>query len=170
MPRPGSTALTAPVPALDPVLAAVEAHHPGATRPNTAHVTFLYPFVPMPALDSATTDWLSALAARQAPITLEFHEVSVEPGFVYLSSPLLAPLTDEIRSHWPELVPYLSRFGPNPVAHISLAIDITDQSDALAIATVAAANLPERASIDHLWLVGHDDTDWHTLGRFPFTA
>ncbi len=172
MPQPGWTALTAPVPALDPVLAAVEAHHPGATRPDTpAHVTFLYPFVAMDdanSVDAATTDWLTALAARQAPITLELHDVAIEPGFVYLSSPLLTPLTDEIRAHWPDLVPYLGRFGPNPVAHISLAIDIANQSDALAIATVAAANLPKRASIDRLWLVGHDGGDWRTLGRFPF--
>lgn len=171
MPQPGWTALTAPVPALDPLLATVEAHHPGATRPGIpAHATFLYPFVPLETLDSATTDWLTELAARQAPITLEFDDVAVEPGFVYLSSPALMPLTEEIRAHWPDLVPYQGRFGPNPVAHISLAIGVVDPSDNLTIATLAEENLPKEAGIDHLWLVGNEDGQWRTLGRFPFTA
>jgi hypothetical protein len=169
MPQAGWTALTAPVPALDPVLATIEAAHPGATRPGIpAHITFLYPFVPLTDVDSETTDRLTALAAAHPPLTLEFDGVRIEPGFVYLDSPLLKPLTDEIRARWPELVPYLGRFGPDPVAHLSLAIDVADQDETLAIATLAASVLPKTATIDHLWLAGHDNDGWHTLGRFPF--
>lgn len=168
MPQPGWTALVAPVPALDPLLAAIEAAHPGATRPGIpAHVTFLYPFLPLTELDSASTDRLTALAARHAPLTLEFAEVRVEPGFVYLDSPLLKPLTDEIRAHWPSLVPYLGRFGPDPVAHLSLAIGTTETD---AIAALASSELPVTVTLDHLWLVGHDNDEWQTLGRFPFSA
>ena len=169
MPQPGWTALTAPVPALDPVLATIEAAHPGATRPGIpAHVTFLYPFVPLAELDSATTDRLTAIAARHAPLTLQFDGVRIEPGFVYLDSPLLKPLTDEIRAQWPELVPYLGRYGSDPVAHLSLAIDVAEQTETLNIATLAASVLPKAVTIDHLWLAGHDNGEWRTLGRFPF--
>jgi hypothetical protein len=171
MPQPDWTALTAPVPAIDPLLATVEAAHPGATRPGIpAHVTFLYPFVPITAIGTETTDWLTAFAARYAPLTLEFSEVRIEPGFVYLDSPLLTPLTDEIRAHWPDLVPYLGRFGPDPVAHLSIALDIADPTDALSIATIAASALPKQARVDQLWLAGNDNGDWRTLRSFPFTA
>ena len=171
MPQPGWTALTAPAPALDPVLATIEAAHPGATRPGIpAHFTFLYPFLPLESIDSETTDWLSALAARQAPLTLEFDQVRIEPGFVYLDSPLLKPLTDEIRAHWPEVLPYLGRFGPDPVAHLSLAIDIADRTESLNIATLAASVLPKQAVVEQLWLAGYDEDDWRTIGTFPFTA
>ena len=168
LPQPGWTALVAPVPALDPLLATIEAAHPGATRPGIpAHVTFLYPFLPLTALDSETTDWLAALAARHAPLTVEFAEVRVEPGFVYLDSPLLKPLTNEIRAHWPNLLPYLGQFGPDPVAHLSLAIGTTETD---AIATLATTALPVTATLDHLWLVGHHNNEWQSLARFPFTA
>ncbi|HEX4226860.1 MAG TPA: 2'-5' RNA ligase family protein [Pseudonocardiaceae bacterium] len=168
MPKAGWTALVAPVPALDPLLARVEAARPGATRPGIpAHVTFLYPFLPMTELDATVTDWLAALAARHAPLSLQFTEVHVEPGFVYLASPLLESLTDEIRAHWPNLVPYLGQFGPNPVAHLSLAIGITDTSP---IADLAATALPTTGRLEKLWLVGHDDGQWLSLGEFPLTG
>lgn len=168
MPQPGWTALVSPAPALDPLLAAIEAAHPGATRAGIpAHVTFLYPFLPLTELDSEATDWLTALAARQSPLTVEFAQARVEPGFVYLDSPLLTPLTGEIRAHWPDLVPYLGRFGPDPVAHLSLAIG-TAETDA--IAALAATALPTSVTLDHLWLVGHDNDEWQNLGRFPFAA
>jgi hypothetical protein len=168
MPQSGWTALVAPVPALDPLLAAIEAAHPGATRAGIpAHVTFLYPFLPLTELDSGVTGWLTALAARQAPLTLEFAQVRVEPGFVYLDSPLLTPLTDEIRAHWPQLIPYLGRFGADPVAHLSLAIGVAETQ---AIAEIAATALPRIATLDHLWLAGNDNDEWRSLGRFPFAA
>lgn len=171
MPQPGRTALVAPAPALDPVLAAIEAAHPGATRADIpAHVTFLYPFVPLTELDGDTTDWLTALAARTAPLTLEFAEARTEPGFVYLDSPSLKPLTEEIRARWPALIPYGGQFGPDPVAHVSLAIGIADPAETQAIAELAATALPATAILDHLWLVGHDNDEWLSLGRFPFTG
>jgi hypothetical protein len=169
MSQPGWTALIAPAPELDPVLAAIEAAHPGATRPGIpAHVTFLYPFVPLTELDGETTDWLTALAARHTRLTLEFAEARVEPGFVYLASSSLKPLSDEIRVHWPNLIPYLGRFGPDPVAHLSLAIGIADPAETEAIAELAATALPTTVTLDQLWLVGNDNDEWQTLGRFPF--
>lgn len=171
MPQSGWTALVAPAPALDPLLATIEAAHPGATRVGIpAHATFLYPFLPLAELDRDTTDWLTALAARHAPLTLEFAEVRIEPGFVYLDSPRLKPLADEIRAHWPNLIPYLGRFGPHPIAHLSLAIGIADPAQTKAIAGLAATALPTTATLDHLWLVGHHNDEWQTLGRFPFGA
>jgi hypothetical protein len=171
MPQSGWTALTGPVPALDPLLASIEAAHPGATRPGVpAHVTFLYPFVSMTELDTATTDWLTALASRHAPLSLEFTEVRTEPGFVYLGSPLLTPLTLEIRAHWPHLVPYLGRFGQAPEAHLSLAIDVADPADLATIVEIASAALPKRARVEKLWLVGNDEGRWRPLGDFPLTG
>lgn len=171
MPQPGWTALVAPVPAINTLLADIEAAHPGATRPGVpAHFTFLYPFVPVAELGPDTTDWLTGLADRTAPIDLTFTEVRVEPGFIYLDSPLLTPLTNEIRAHWPDLLPYLGRFGTNPPAHLSLAIDIADPADTTAIAGIAAAALPRTARADRLWLAGHHDGEWRTFGEFPFRA
>jgi hypothetical protein len=165
------TALTAPVPAIDPVLARIEAEYPGATRPDIpAHFTFLYPFVPQADVGPDTIDWLTALSSRHAGITLELPEVRIEPGFVYLYSPLLQPLTDEIRGHWSDLVPYLGRFGPNPVAHLSLAIDVAEQTETLEIATLAASLLPRQVRVDKLWLAGHDNGAWRTLATFSLAV
>lgn len=171
MPQDGWTALTAPAPAIDPVLARIEAEHPGVTRPGIpAHFTFLYPFLPLTEVGPDTIDWLTALSSRHAGITLELAEVRVEPGFVYLDSPLLRPLTDEIRAHWPTLVPYLGRFGPDPVAHLSLAIDVAGPDETRKIAALAASLLPKRVRVDKLWLAGHENGAWRTLGTFPLTA
>lgn len=165
------TALVAPVPAVDPMLTAIEAAHPGVTRPGLpAHVTFLYPFVPTDSLDAAATDWLTGLAARQTRLSLTFPEVSIDNGFVYLASPQLKPLTDEIRAHWPDSVPYLGQFGLDPDAHISLAIDIADPTESLKIAGTAASVLAKNATVDELWLVANDNGQWQTQRRFPFTA
>src|SRR5436309_11164707 len=106
------TALVAPVPAADLLLAAVAADHPAAVRTGLpAHVTLLYPFVSAAALDSDGVPWLREFAAAQPPVELEFTEVVHTADFVYLPAAPLGPLVRAARDRWPALAPYAGRFG-----------------------------------------------------------
>jgi hypothetical protein len=158
VPQPGQSALIIPVPAAAALLARVRAAFPSVVREgDTGHVTMLYPFT------AAAPEQLAEIAASLAPVDVVLDRVVREPGFVALTSTALAPLTAQVRRHWPEVVPYGGRFGPSPEAHLTLAMGVSD-ADAAAIADLAA---PVPARLDQLWLLSFADT-WQITGRFPF--
>ncbi|EWM17436.1 2'-5' RNA ligase family protein [Kutzneria sp. 744] len=160
MPQPGQSALIIPVPTAAPLLAHVAARFPDVVRPgDTGHVTMLYPFT------SATLEKLAEVAGELAPMDVVLDRVVREPGFVALTSSALAPLTAQVRRHWPAVVPYGGRFGPSPEAHLTLAMGVSD-ADA---ATIAALAAPVPARLDQLWVLRYEDT-WQVTGRFPFGA
>jgi hypothetical protein len=160
VPQPGQSALIIPVPTAAALLARVAARYPDVVRPgDTGHVTMLYPFT------SATPEQLAEVAAELAPMDVVLDRVVREPGFVALTSTALAPLTAQVRRHWPAVVPYGGRFGPSPEAHLTLAMGVSD-ADGAAIAALAA---PVPARLDQLWLLSFADT-WQITGRYPFGA
>ncbi|HEX3784284.1 MAG TPA: 2'-5' RNA ligase family protein [Pseudonocardiaceae bacterium] len=169
MPQQGQTAVIMPVPAADPILAAVAAEYPDAVRPGIpAHVSLLYPFLPAEALDAEVSDWLSDLATRTPPLAPRFTELVVEPGFAHLSVPEFGPLTSAIRARWPEVVPYGGRFGPTPVAHLTIAMGFAP-ADADRITALTRPFLPLSVTVDELWLLALT-SGWQRLGRFPFSG
>ena len=158
VPQPGQSALIIPVPAAAPLLARVRAAFPSVVREgDTGHVTMLYPFT------AATPEKLAEVADSLAPVDVVLDRVVQEPGFVALTSTALAPLTAQVRRHWPEVVPYGGRFGPSPEAHLTLAMGVTDTDAATIVALVA----PVPARLDQLWLLSFAGT-WQVTGRYAF--
>jgi hypothetical protein len=158
VPRPGDSALIIPVPAATALLARVAAAFPTAVREgDMGHVTMLYPFTAAKAAD------IEAVAAMLTPIDVVLDQVVQEPGFVALTADALAPLTAQVRRHWPDVVPYGGRFGPTPQAHLTLAMGVSEK-DGDAIAGMAS---PIGARLDQLWMLTYTDT-WQVTARCPF--
>jgi hypothetical protein len=158
VPTPGQSALIIPVPTAAPLLARVRAAFPSVVREgDTGHVTMLYPFT---AVNAAQ---LEDVAASLTPVDVVLDRTVREPGFVALTSTALAPLTEQVRRHWPEVVPYGGRFGPSPEAHLTVAMGVSD-ADA---ATIAALVAPVPARLDQLWLLSFAGT-WQVTGRYAF--
>lgn len=157
MPEPGQSALIIPVPAAAALLARVEAAYPGAVRAgDVGHVTMLYPFT------TASPEQLAAVADELAPIEVTLDRVVREPGFVALTATELAPMTAQVRRHWPDVVPYGGRFGLSPEAHLTLAMGVADE----AAERIAAMATPVRARLTELWLLRYEE-NWQVSGRFP---
>ncbi|QUQ62501.1 2'-5' RNA ligase family protein [Kutzneria sp. CA-103260] len=159
MPENGDSALIIPVPAAAALLARVAAAFPKAVREgDIGHVTMLYPFTA-----TATPDQVAAVAAALTPIDVVLDRVVREPGFVALTADALGPLTSEVRSHWPEVLPYGGRFGPTPEAHLTLAMGVSDdEGDA-----IAAMASPVEARLSQLWLLTYEN-GWQVAARCPF--
>lgn len=112
---PGDTALTIHVPEADALV----------RTPSRAHVTLLYPFLPLPRVTGEVESELRALFAQTPSFTLTFAELRRWPGVCYLHpSPAepLRTLTSALRRRWPEAVPYRGIFGDEGLdPHLTLA-------------------------------------------------
>ncbi|MFI7007911.1 2'-5' RNA ligase family protein [Streptomyces sp. NPDC050145] len=159
----GDTALTIHVPEAD-----------GLVRtPSRAHVTVLYPFLPLPRLTGAADARLAALFAAVRPFTLTFHEPRRWPGVLYLApepdNPLRA-LTKAVRDHWPEAVPYRGVFGHEGLdPHLTLASG--DGTDSLPTRDFSAA-LPLRTRVGEVRLIVTDGpgTGWRDVRAYRLGA
>jgi hypothetical protein len=146
MPGPGDTALVAPIPAAEELLAEVGRRYPGYGRDLPAHVTLLYPFV-----EEDRGGAVQAIASRHPPFEARFTRCEVHDGFVgLLAEPdgPLAALAADARRQWPACVPYGGVFGADPEPHLTVALGL--DVPAAAIAVFARRHLPLAARIDRL--------------------
>ncbi|WP_372347893.1 2'-5' RNA ligase family protein [Streptomyces sp. KL116D] len=166
---PGDTALTIPVPEADALVRT-------GTR---AHVTVLYPFLPLSRLTNDPDDpddtgdaeeALRSLISATPAFTLTFREIRRWPGVLYLpptpDEPLRA-LTKSLRSRWPEAVPYRGVFGDEGLdPHLTLASG--EGTDALPESDFTAA-LPLRSPVDAIRLIVSDGpgTRWRDVRSYP---
>jgi hypothetical protein len=161
------TGLVSPVPAVDPILAKIKEKYPAAGRDGiVGHVSVLYPFVQLEAMTLETTDWLSAYINSKPPLKVGLADVVSTTGFVYFEVLELASLVEDLRAHWPRIVPYSGRFGSNPATHITLAMGV-DKRDAGEIMALVRDFLPLSFVVDQIWLVSFDDK-WSLAHRFLF--
>jgi hypothetical protein len=161
VPEPGTTALVILLPAAEPVLAAARRVAPGLVRPGLpAHVTALYPFLPAAALTDDVTDAVRAVVAAASPVDVPLTELVVAPGFAAIPAPALQPIADAICARWPEVRPYGGRFGPNPGAHLTVAMGGTD-AELEEVAAEARPLLPLSARAEEMHLVALTE-GWET--------
>ncbi|WP_420037844.1 2'-5' RNA ligase family protein [Streptomyces sp. cg28] len=157
---PGDTALTIHVP---------EADHLVRT-PARAHVTVLYPFLPLPRITGETDEALCGLFSAVPGFTLTFDGLSRWPGVLYMApSPAdpLRALTKALRQKWPEAVPYRGVFGDDGLdPHLTLASG--DGTDGLPDADFTP-HLPLRAAVTEVRLIVSDGagTPWRDVRAYP---
>ncbi|WP_308284800.1 2'-5' RNA ligase family protein [Streptomyces longispororuber] len=163
---PGDTALTIPVPEADALVRT-------GTR---AHVTVLYPFLPLSRLTNDTDDTddtddtLRSLISATPAFTLTFRETRRWPGVLYLPptpDEPLRTLTKSLRTRWPEAVPYRGVFGDEGLdPHLTLASGAG--TDALPESDFSAA-LPLRSPVDAIRLIVSDGpgTRWRDVRSYP---
>ncbi|MEV5609221.1 2'-5' RNA ligase family protein [Streptomyces sp. NPDC052225] len=157
---PGDTALTIHIPEADALVRT-------GTR---AHVTLLYPFVPLHEFTPDTDRALRALFASAPSIPLTFRELHRWPGVLYLSPTPADPfraLTKALRERWPRAVPYRGVFGDEGLdPHLTLAsgagTDEIPPSD-------FTPHLPLHAEVTEVHLIVSDGrgTPWRDARSYP---
>ena len=155
----GDTALTIHVPEADALV----------RTPSRAHVTVLYPFLPLPRLTGRADAALTALCAATRPFRLTFRETRRWPGVLYLApepdDPLRA-LTKAVRERWPQAVPYRGVFGDEGLdPHLTLASG--HGTDDVPAAEFDAA-LPVRTRVEEIRLIVTDGpgTGWQDVRSY----
>jgi len=131
MPAEGSTGLVIPAPSVDALLLSVALRYPGAVREGVpAHVSLLYPFIPVIDLDETVYTALRQLFAKQPSMSIKFSECRRRNDFVYLHpEPLseLVNLTNKVQRLWPNIVPYRGLYkGVEP--HLTIAMGTSEET------------------------------------------
>ncbi|MFJ9125114.1 2'-5' RNA ligase family protein [Streptomyces sp. NPDC102340] len=137
--------------------------------PSRAHITLLYPFLPLDRITPEADADLRALFSSKPPLPLTFTAVRRWPGVLYLppapDDPLRA-LTKAIRERWPEAVPYRGIFGDEGLdPHLTLASGAgTDDIPE----TEFTAALPLHARVESVKLIVTEGagTGWRDLRTY----
>jgi 2'-5' RNA ligase len=109
-------------------------HDPVAAKGVPAHVTLLFPFIPVANLRPAIRSALASIAASVAPFDVRFADVGRFPGVLYLAPEPAGPfraLTASIVSRFPDFPPYAGAHA-DVVPHLTLTDSPTAPLDAVA--------------------------------------
>ncbi len=133
-----------------------------------AHVTLLFPFMPVAALRAPDRRALAEIAATVEPFDVRFATVGRFPGAVYLvpepDRPFVA-LTEAIATRFPEYQPYEGAFD-EVITHLTLVESATASLDEIAAA--AQRHLPFTCHVTVLEVLAEGpDERWHGHWRVP---
>jgi 2'-5' RNA ligase superfamily len=152
--RPPSTGLVVPVEAARDLVAPWLSLIPGAGRALPPHVTALWPFLPVDAVDERVERRLRDLLAGAAPFSFALTRVAVLADAAVLVPEPAAPfaaLTQLVWDEWPECPPFGGAFD-DVAPHVVVAIDPT-AADRAAIEASLAPRLPREARAADVLLV-----------------
>jgi hypothetical protein len=159
MPETGTTALVITLPAAEVLLDAARRVNPAVVRPIPAHVSVLYPFVP---LTRDVEQVLEDIAAATPVTPVDLTEIVTAQGFVGIAASALQPVVDAVCERWPDVLPYGGRFGARPAAHLTVAMG----PDASRVITAVRKELPVGDRADALRVVVLTEGRW----QLGFTA
>ena len=143
MSRPRSTGLIVPIEEASGLIAPWSGLIPAASRILPPHVTALWPFLPVEALDHAGERRLEELLAGGPAISFALTRVAELADAAVLLPEPAAPfraLTQLLWDEWPECPPYGGAFD-DIAPHVAVAID-PPASEREAIAAALAPQLP----------------------------
>jgi 2'-5' RNA ligase len=109
-------------------------HDPSAVAGLPAHVTLLFPFLPVAELSPGVRSVLAAIAATVPAFEVRFPDVGRFPGVTYLVPEPSAPfvvLTSAIADRFPDFPPYGGAHG-EIVPHLTLSDSAEAPLDAIA--------------------------------------
>ena len=120
----GRTALVIMVPEADPVVGdARQRYDPAAAEGAPAHLSVLYPFLPVERIDAGVLTALRELFAGHEPFEVRFPRFGRFPDLLWLAPEPDGPvraLTASVTARWPETPPYGGAFG-DPAPHLTVA-------------------------------------------------
>ena len=168
----GQSAIVVPVPAAEPVVGGWrQRYDPSAREGMPAHVTLLYPFLPLERLTAAEVGRLRGLCGARDAFDTEFVRTGRFPGVLYLApdpAELYRMLTEAIATTWPEAPPYGGAFD-SIVPHLTVAegaaetrLDVIERD--------LTRQLPIHAHAGEARLYTFDGTRWTVHARLPFGA
>jgi hypothetical protein len=165
----GLTALVVPILEAEPLVGHWRATlDPSATYGVPAHVTVMYPFLPLEVVDREA---LAELFAGYAAFDVVFARCARLPGLLYLEPVPGEPfirLTHAVTARWPEARPYGGKYEAI-MPHLSVGYE----SDGAALdeaGTAIEQGLPVTARVRVVQLVAYDGGVWRTVADFPLTA
>ena len=164
---PLQSALIIPI-ELPAPLAAVRARFGATTSPGLpAHVTILFPFIPVTNLDPSVGAAVMELAAAMEPFRARFDQVQRQDAMVWLLPAQQEPfleLTAAVLARWPAYQPYGGAFN-SLIAHLTL---VESGGDAITRATSAALEHgPFEVLVEELQFIGEVESGgWRELDRF----
>jgi 2'-5' RNA ligase len=165
----GESAIIVPIAVPVTIARLRERMDPSAAVGVPAHVTLLYPFMPVEGLDDDVRRAITRIVAAEPTFTVNFREVSRFPNVVYLPPDPPDPfrrLTAALAAEFPDYPPYEGAYE-TVIPHMTVAQDVSDDYYAAAEHALPAA-LPVRHIVREAWLIGHlPEQPWHTLWRLP---
>ena len=99
---------------------------PSAAQGVPAHVTLIYPFMPVDGLDDEVRRKVGRILATEPAFTVHFREISRFPNVVYLPPDPPDPfrrLTTALAAEFPDYPPYEGAY-PEVVPHMTVAQDV----------------------------------------------
>jgi len=165
----GRTAVIVPI-ALPPRLAFIrDAGDRMAARGVPAHVTVLFPFLPVDALTPEVLSALAGLAGTAPPFVARFGPVERREDMVWLvpsgQRPFLA-LTDAVFARWPDHPPYGGAHD-ELIAHLTL-VESPDRGVRDAAWAAATETGPFEAEVRELTVITENASGrWRTRWRLP---
>jgi hypothetical protein len=152
--RPPSTGLVVPVDAARPLVEPWQHLLPAAGRSLPPHVTALWPFLPVAALDEPAERRLDELLCGVDPFAFRLMRVAtLTDAIVLVPEPAepFAALTRLLWTEWPECPPFGGAFD-DIAPHVAVAID-PSAADRAAIEAALAPLLPLEAVAAEVLLV-----------------
>jgi 2'-5' RNA ligase len=156
-------------PQAEPAVGALRAAHDASAPLGVpAHVTLLFPFVPVEDLTDGDLDALRAICAAEPAFDVVFRQVRRWPTVIWLDPEPAEPfrrLTEAIVARWPQRLPY-GGLHPTITPHLTIV-----EGDPLvfdAAQQQVVGQLPISARADQVQLIAFDGARYVVHARFPF--
>jgi 2'-5' RNA ligase len=166
---PGRSAVIVPIVLPSRLAALRSARDQLAARGVPAHVTILFPFLPVTALTPAIRSDLARLAARQVPFSAGFRRVEVRDAMVWLVPDDQRPfldLTDAVATRWPDHPPY-GGIHDTLIPHLTL-LETTDGPTRGAARAAAVDVGPFEMTVRELTVITENASGtWQTRWHLP---
>ena len=149
-------------------LAAIRARDGKATSPGLpAHVTILFPFIPLGDLDASIGAALTKLAAAREPFWARFAQAQRQELMVWLLPAQPEPfleLTAAVVGQWPMYRPYEGAFD-SVIPHLTLVDSGTDEIEGATLEALERGSF--EVLVDELQLIGETGSGgWREVDRF----
>jgi hypothetical protein len=172
----GQSAVIVPVPAVEPAVSSWRAlFDTSAGFGVPAHVTVIFPFVPVDRLADHDLDDLAAIFRAEPEFTVTFARLDAFAGMDGAADPLyLVPepdaafrrLTSALPIRWPETPPYAGTIS-DPIPHVTVT-EFARAADSRAARNSIQPRLPISSKIDRGCLIAFDGTGWREMLNLPF--
>lgn len=169
----GESAVVVVMDAVDPVVAAWRSRYDRSAAVGVpAHVTVLYPFLPLEQVTGDVVTRLAEIVAAEPVFDVTFAAFGRFPGAVLWLDPEPADpfrrLTHAIWAAWPQAPPYGGAYD-GVVPHLTVA-EHDDETLLAEITADVTPRLPVRMTVARAQLLAVGDGAWTTQATFPLAA
>lgn len=163
----GQSALVVTMEGISPVVDRWRLQYDPFAQAVPPHVTVLYPFLPLSAIDEAVHADLTALFAAQPSFDAVLAGCARFPTVLYLQpqpSTAFQAMTHRVHHRWPEAPPYGGQFD-SVIPHLTVAHS-PDADLHARLTDEIEPHLPLRVEVTEVTLIACGGPEWVEMGRF----